>query len=323
MRGMARLVLASIAMIMVIAIGIGDIAIPTVQAYDPPSIFNTGGGGYSGVYSILRGLGYRVDSTEDLRSLDRYSPASWVLVIAGPDEELSRDDVIMLSRWISSGGRVIALDEIGSLSPLLRIANASLTKILRSTDLFRCGVGGNGYDVLYNVYAVIDVKPGSGVESLCTARGLLIAIRVKIQGGDLIYISDSSIVINNILGSRFGGDNLGFFLDLLDRKQVLFYEGGRYMLVLRTSYLLSALMMIPAVLSYITDQIVSSGAPGVLVLLLISIMITAIFVTTIPAGRIIEQPRIPGRTRKRSINIDAAEMIVKGAEKWRRLKGRG
>ncbi|PWV37038.1 MAG: hypothetical protein DJ555_04105 [Desulfurococcaceae archaeon] len=319
---MARLVLASIAMIIILILGVWDIAIPTIQAYDPPSIFNRGSGGYSEVYSILRSLGYSVSSIDDLRALESYSPGSWVLVMASPDEELSQRDLLILLGWFSRGGRVIALDEVGTLSPLLGIFNASLTSMVRGTDASRCYVDGREFYVLYNMYSWIYIRPGSDVEVLCTINDIPTAVGMKIHGGELIFISDSSIVINNILGSRFGRNNLNFFLGLLGGKGVLFYEGGRHMVMLRTSYILSALMLIPLLFSYISDQILSSGVPGIFALLLTSILITVIMITVMQISGIPVRSGVSGKTSRVSINIDVTGIVVKGVERWRRLRER-
>ena len=321
-RIMARLVLASIVVIIILILGTWDIAIPTIQAYDPPSIFNRSGGGYSEVYSILRSLGYSASSIDDLGALESYSPRSWVLVIASPDEELSQRDLLILLRWISNGGRVIALDEVGTLSSLLGIFNASLTNMVRGTDASKCYIDGREFYVIFNIYSWIYVKPGGDVEILCTINDIPTAAVMKIRGGELIFISDSSIVINNILGSRVGRNNLNFFLELLGGKGVLFYEGGRSMVVLRTSYVLSALILVPLLLSYISDQILSSGVPGILALLLISILITAIMITTMQVSGIPRRSGVFRKTNRETINIDVVGIVVKGVERWRRLKER-
>ncbi len=315
---MTRLLLASIAMILIVVIGVRDIAIPTLQAYDPPSIYNADGGGYSSLEYILRSLGYRVGSTEDLRSLENHNPGSWVLIIASPDRELSQIDIAILAKWVSSGGRVVALDEVGTLSPLLRLANASLTQLIRSTGVAQCNAGGRIYSVLYNIYSGIAFSPEEGVEILCTLHSYSVAIRAKILSGELIFISDSSVVINSVLTSRFGRGNLEFFLDLLGGRHVIFYEGGREMIIFRSSYILLALMIIPAILSYASTQILSTGLLGVLIILFISILATAMSI-----GRVVEPPKIRKGSPRSSVNIDIANIFVKGAERWRRLRGRG
>lgn len=317
---MARLLIASIVLILIVILGVRDIAIPTTQAYDPPSIYNTGGGGYSTLYTILRSLGYVVSSTDDLGSLGSYSPGSWVLIIASPDRELSSNDASTLINWISSGGRVIALDEVGTLSPLLLTVNASLGDMVRGIDLSTCNVGGRVFDVLYNVYSWIHVPLSSGAEILCSLNNHPVAVSFRVGSGELIFIADSSIAINTILSSRFSGGNLAFFLEILGGRHVLFYEGGREMITLRSSYALSALMLVPVALSYISGQIVSSGPTGILILMILSTLIAIMFV-----GRFIEIPsmqRSGGVARTKRVDIDIPGVLVKGAESWRRLRGR-
>ena len=81
-------------------------------------------------------------------------------------------------------------------------------------------------------------------------------------------------------------------------------------------------MLIPLLFSYISDQILSSGVPGILALLLTSILFTVIMITTMQVSGIPGRSGVSGKTSRVSINIDVAGIVVKGVERWRRLRER-
>jgi len=315
---MPRSLIIALAILAILIIGMWDLAIPAVQMYDPPSIYNLGGGGYSTIYGELRRAGFTVDHIDGAEQLKGYQPTSWILIVASPDRDLGDSEADKILGWVSRGGEAIVLDELGTVDPLLSRLGIGLSTSLGGVEAAECIVGEASYIIIFNIYRYIDVGAWGSVSTICSIRGSLVAVRVGYGEGSVLFISDSSIAINEVLGSRYGASNMAFFLSLLDRRGVLFYEGGREMVVLRTSYLLKALIAVPAILGYAVNAAYSGGIGAVSAVILSACVFASLWILS-SLGLFTPAPR-PGRARG-SRDIDLEAILRRGVERWRRLAG--
>jgi len=309
---MARLLITSVVIIALVLIGLGDIAIPTIQAYDPPSIYNYGRGGYSELVHRLRVMGYEFDSIDNIAKLRFYEPSRWILIIASPDRDINDREADEILSWVSSGGRVAILNELGTTDSILSRFGIYLGRPGGGVETVRCTIDGKEYDVIYNIYSPMRInnEPGHRVNIICGSPEYILGVSIDMDS--VIVIPDSSIAINEVLLKGYGDSSLAFLLSIARGRGILFYEGGREYLVLRTSYLLKALMIIPSILSYMVNTAYAHGA------LAISIMISVIFVF---ASFILASSLGMGySSRRRGVSkYSTKDIISRGAERWRRL----
>lgn len=309
---MARLVIVSILIIALVLAGLGDIAIPTIQAYDPPSIYNYGRGGYSELVYRLRVMGYGFDSIDSIAGLRSYEPSRWILIIASPDRNISDLEADEILSWASLGGRVAILNELGTTDSILSRLGISIGAPGGGVETIRCVIDGREYYVLYNIYSPIRINTGTShrVDIICGSPEH--PLGVSIDMGRVIVIPDSSIAINEVLQKGYGDSNLAFLLSIAGGRRFLFYEGGREYVVLRTSYLLKALLIIPSVLSYMVNAAYAHGVVA------IAIMISVVFIFT---SLILASSLGIGYSarRRRVSRYNDKDTISRGAERWRKL----
>jgi hypothetical protein len=142
------------------------------------------------------------------------------------------------------------------------------------------------------------------------------AIRINIGSGELIFIADSSIAINEVLASRYGEPSLWFFVALLGKRNVIFYEGNREIILLKTSYVLKALLIVPALISYVINSAYSAGPIAVSILIIGSFVMASLWlISSLGIYRSIVKPKTP--VRKRRIDIDG--IMMRGVKRWRTL----
>ncbi|MEM4970819.1 MAG: DUF4350 domain-containing protein [Sulfolobales archaeon] len=312
----ARVIAISLLIMIVIILGLQDIAIPTIQAYDPPSIYNTGRGGYSDLYVLLRRIGFSVDAIDSTSQIQGFDPKSWILVMASPDRDLGKRDADLILKWISAGGKAVILDELGTVNEILYMVGLNISGYSSNIDLASCRLGDRVYGVVFNVYRVIDISGSPNATIICVVHGIPTAVGISIGGGELIFIADSSIVINEVLASRYRESNVGFFIVLLGRRNVLFYEGNREIILLKTSYILKAFLVVPALIIYSINAAYSAGPIAVSMLMIGSFMMASLWlISSLGIYRSVARPRAP--RGKRHIDIDS--IMMRGVERWRRL----
>ena len=313
---MDRVIAITILIIAIVVLGLQDIAIPTIQAYDPPSIYNTGRGGYSDLYILLRRMGFFTEAIDSISQLRGFDPKTWILIIASPDMDLGRHDADTILKWVSAGGKAVILDEIGTVDEIIYMVGFNLSQYLSNIDTASCRLGDKIYEVVFNVYRTIEIYNSSNATVVCVVRNTPTAIRINIGDGELIFIADSSIAINEVLASRYGEPNLRFFTTLLENRNVIFYEGNREIILLKTSYILKALLIVPALVSYAINSAYSAGPIAVSILIIGSFMMASLWlISSLGINRSIVKPKTP--VRKRHIDIDG--IMMRGVERWRKL----
>ncbi len=197
--------------------------IPLVQSLmgDPPSLHNRGDGGLSELLSAMT-VYRRVKVIANLDDLWQYDPGSSVLVLSGLDSPPAEREVLQALRWVESGGKILVLDEYETPKPLLARLGASFGPLVAEISVGECRVGGSEYQVLFNVYRGVD-----GGTPICWVGGTPVAAQVSLGSGSVVVLGDSSLLINELMRSRYRQAHLLLALALLDRGTVVFYEGGR------------------------------------------------------------------------------------------------
>lgn len=234
------------------------IPVQVAQEYDPPSVFNYGGGGYSVFYNLLTSTGYRVGVVYSPGDLEGLDPRDTVLVIASPDHPLDQGSSRRILEWVSRGGVVIALDEIGSLKSLLEELGARYGFMTSEISTAYCRVGNTRYTLYLNKYTdiIIENPDDTTYTGLCTSGNYYVGLVKRVGGGLVVFIGDSSLFINKMIFLRNTSNNLVFFRDIVDGRRVFFYEGGRAYVVIRTETFIEAVQLL---------VIAVSGSVGLLV----------------------------------------------------------
>jgi hypothetical protein len=119
-----------------------------------------------------------------------------------------------------------------------------------------------------------------------------------------------------VLASRYGEPSLWFFVALLGKRNVIFYEGNREIILLKTSYILKALLIVPALISYVINSAYSAGPIAVSILIIGSFVMASLWlISSLGIYRSIVKPKTP--VRKRRIDIDG--IMMRGVKRWRTL----
>lgn len=261
-----------IIVILIVLVGyIYQIQIPLTPRYDPPSIYNFGGGGYSQFYMILAESGYKVLSIRDFDQLDSIEPLKTVVIIASPDKPLDPGYVEKIISWISRGGLVLALDEIGTLDSIARLAGYSIGYMNPSITIGECYIGNTSFNIYLNRYSPIrrleNTTPRTGGE--CYAEGYLVGVLVRLGRGEIFLLGDSSLFINAMLRYNKTLYNMILFKYLVrDRDVIVFYEGDRQYVYFDTSSIISFIQATLNLFSYILSSIVNKDPVLGLVLFL-------------------------------------------------------
>jgi len=229
--------LVIISIILFILIGfVYKVPIQLSARYDPPSIYNFGGGGYSVLYNSLERSGYSVYVIYSTDQLYKYDPGKSVLILASPDKSLSEDDVKRIIDWISAGGYVLALDEIGTLNILAQKIGSEIGIMVPEVVSGECVYNGKIYKILFNKYSPIKIYNLSdpSIVGYCYTKDLFVGLFKRVGSGVIFLIGDSSLFINNLLRTKYYVDNLLFLKDVVGDRSIIFYEGGREYIVINT-----------------------------------------------------------------------------------------
>ncbi len=255
---------------------------------DPPSIHNTGPGGFSTLVQILKFKGFKIISLNSIAELYKdCSPKSSILVIASPDKPLSYEDSQYITSWISDGGLAIVLDEIGSVDVLIdRLGIETLNYTIRDVDYAVCSFGELKLWILVNVYRPIVSIPENAKAICRLSRGTVIAIHMDIGAGKLLLFTDSSIFINYMFQKV--RSRIEILLNSIEstyfgnRSIICFYEGGWINKYLSTTAILKNIVLFPyAVISWgisivYRDLLYMTSTMKILSALFISILVTTI-----------------------------------------------
>lgn len=195
-------------------------------ATDPPSVNNLGPGGLSLIFTKLKLRGVEVVELRSIEVLDQLNPRETVLVIASPDTPLAENEVDKLLEWVSRGGKLVVMDELGSTMPLLSRLGITLGDRVHGISLGYCRLGGLQMSVLFDVYA-----PVYGGEPICTTGNTTVAVRVGYGKGYVLIYGDSSIAINEVIASPYRGMQEQYLYNVVfNRPVVAFYE-ARFLVV--------------------------------------------------------------------------------------------
>jgi hypothetical protein len=230
--------------LMILLIGFVDkIPIILSQEYDPPSIFNTGGGGYYIFYTLLIRSGYKTDVIYSMEDLYKIDPETSVLIIASPDTPLSQEDSEKIIIWISRGGFVLALDEIGSLDNLLRKVDVYYGSLIGTVAYAKCVINNKTYEIFLNKYSYIHIKDPENTSYIgtCLESGDYVGFLKKIGSGELFFIGDSSLFINNMIYRKSVSENIVLFRDFVGDREIIFYEGNRVFKIIRMDQIVMGL----------------------------------------------------------------------------------
>lgn len=309
---MRALVLALL-IVALLVLGASDIAAPLAHASDPPSIYNAGGGGYSKMYGQLKRLGIRAEAVEDLSQLRSRSPGEWILVVASPDRPLGEGDAEAVAGWIASGGAALILDELGTTGALLKILGIEISGPVREVGWASCFYSGRNATILINVFSTL--RGGSPV---CASREGAVASAVRLGSGEALVVGDSSLAINEVISRQGrGGPNPVFFLSAIAAlggggRGVLFYEGGREFVAIRTSQVLVGAAAALSLLSYALSAALSSGPLGSAALVGGAALLAAAALSNL-----LGPPELPRKAGARAGGGDIRAAVEKGLERWR------
>ena len=308
-------IVVGLLIVLLIAIGSKDIAIPLLYRYDPPSIYNPGAGGYSELYSILRRDYIDVSTILDLRDLIEYDPDRWILILASPDQSIDPIHVEALNRWVNAGGVAIILDEVGTVDPVLRYFGLELLDLIRDINVARCVIDGREVPIVFNIYSGIEVVEDKGYEIsvLCRYGFSVLAISVRVGDGVLYVFGDSSLFINGNPRDVFDA-HISLLKEISGDRGILFYEGDRSYLYLHTRWFFTGLLLFMAIIKLIVDQILMGDlAVKAIIVSVISLIFISYYINPLGVDRIARFRRV------RTYNIrDQVKSIRRGVERWRR-----
>jgi len=189
---------------------------------DPPSVYNSGGGGLTLAISELSAKGYRIESVESFEAISALDPANTVLFVLGPDRPLAPDEVKSIVDFASRGGTVVVMDESENAVPLLASIGINVSGYRTSIDEGYCNIMNTSFTVLFNVYAVL-----SGGAPICWVGSNSVAVLVEVGAGRIYVFGDSSL-FNNYMWSYLRGSTHRLLLNFLVSgfKIVAFYEAS-------------------------------------------------------------------------------------------------
>jgi len=187
---------------------------------DPPSIYNSGGGGLTLVASELSAKGYRIESVESSEAISSLDPVKAVLFVLGPDRPLTPDEVKSIVDFASRGGTVVVMDESENVDPLLAGIGINASEYHTSIDEGYCNIMNTSFTALFNVYTVL-----SGGAPICWVGSNPVAVLVVVGAGKIYVFGDSSL-FNNYMWSYLKGSTHRLLLNSLVSgfKVVAFYE---------------------------------------------------------------------------------------------------
>jgi len=187
---------------------------------DPPSVYNSGGGGLTLVVSVLSAKGYRIKSVESVGAISALDPVNTVLFVLGPDIPLTPDEVKSIVDFASKGGTVVVMDESENVASLLASIGINVSGYSTSIDEGYCNIMNTSFTVLFNVYAVL-----SGGAPICWVGSNSVAVLVEVGAGKIYVFGDSSL-FNNYMWSYLRGSTHRLLLNFLVSgfKVVAFYE---------------------------------------------------------------------------------------------------
>jgi len=212
------------------------VPIQLTAKYDPPSIYNLGGGGYSILYTLLVRAGYLVNIVYDTNQLSRFDPSRNILILASPDKTLSEEDTENILKWVSAGGYVFVLDEIGTVNTLTKRVDATIGYIVPEVTQGECVYSGKIYRIFLNKYSPITTSNISdpSVIGYCYTKDSFVGLFKRVGSGALFIIGDSSLFINTMMRTGYAYDNLILLRDIIGDRGVIFYEGGREYAIINT-----------------------------------------------------------------------------------------
>jgi len=212
------------------------VPIQLTAKYDPPSIYNLGGGGYSILYTLLGRAGYLVNVIYDTNQLSKFDPRRNILILASPDKTLSEEDIENIMRWVSAGGYVFVLDEIGTVNTLTQRVDAIIGYIIPEVSQGECVYNGKTYRIFLNKYSPVitnNIRDPS-VIGYCYTKDSFVGLFKRVGNGALFIVGDSSLFINTMIRAGYAYYNLILLRDIIGDRGVVFYEGGREYAVINT-----------------------------------------------------------------------------------------
>ncbi len=244
--------------------------------YSPPTDdFEPGNPFWNGLSTASEDL--NLTELGDLASLRYYDPRTSALLIVGPSEPFSQEEVGAIADFLSGGGLVIVADEFGTanelldtlgvgvrlngsllLDPLFRERSARLPKIFDAAGLqangsqavamnFATVIEGSAGDVLArsSAFSFLDLDADGEWDEGEPRGPFVVAAETRYGGGRIVLISDSSVLINAMV--RLGG-NLEFVRGLSENRTILLdtshwtpsrFTRARALLIQASQYLLA------------------------------------------------------------------------------------
>jgi len=192
-----------------------------------PSVYNLDRGGVSSFYftmSRMQGVAVRIIKSVD--EIDSYPPLHTALILASPDYPLSAEDAKEITSWVERGGLLVLLDETSSTRSLMERLGIRQQDLVREVTTAFCRLSNkSSLPIVVNYYTPLDAEQGV---PLCFADGRVVAYSLIIGRGTAYVLGDSSVIINEHMGSPYREFIVKMFAEVLDnRTYVLFYEGGR------------------------------------------------------------------------------------------------
>lgn len=283
---------------------------------DPPSVYNRGFGGLER-YAVDAMLGKKVEIIFRFSDLYRFDPEDFSLLIVGPDEELQ--DIEKIIDWISRGGIAIVLDELNYTKPLMTLLGISRGDMFNIIDVADCHFDGIQMKILVNVFTEILSDNVDDIQQICRYINIPIAIRVRYGKGMIVFIGDSSLVINDVYlkSPQWYRINSEFIRLLSMDRDIIIYEGSRKYSRITSAFI--ALVMsninngIPDVMNIVIGDSLMNRLATAIILMFVSVLYT-MYKFGIPKYRIDES--ITFKYVERIEHQEFREKVRKGMLSW-------
>ncbi|ADM27262.1 conserved hypothetical protein [Ignisphaera aggregans DSM 17230] len=315
---MSKAFIFSITIIFLLLFAYSRISIYSLLEGDPPSIYNYGLGGISNYFG-KRIFMHRINIIFNFKNLDSYNPRTNTLLIIGPDKPITEEDINIILKWTSQGGKTIIADESNNTALLLNNIGVSIKSTIWGTTNASCIINyGNTshIDVLFNVYNILGVLQNINASSLCIYGDSILAIERPYGEGLFIVIGDSSIVINDVLLKSSLATNNTLFMDyVIGDRDIILYEGSRIYRSTDAEIFIGILNALVNALSFIASLIIGVNFSSIFIR--VSVLSSIIIVGLIMKFGF---PRPPQSYRygegEEKVSFDLRKHVLEGLRKW-------
>ncbi|HEX4077104.1 MAG TPA: DUF4350 domain-containing protein [Candidatus Acidoferrales bacterium] len=203
---------AGIAMIVLLAATFALAPAPAQQSLGSPSSYSSEWAGGKGAFLLLNQLGYHAEHWEQSPDELPSDPQGTVLVLAEPSEDATNDEKMDIRRFVSAGGRVLALGG----------AAASLVPDAKANQIPDWNLQSKTYHALVpsaltrNAPEITMIAPDEWTAHGASELGVYgnaekpVVVSYRVGSGEVIWWASSSPLSNGLIREK---GNLAFFLN--------------------------------------------------------------------------------------------------------------